>query len=137
MSKRKQDQAVAERAQQILAEKAERRRGRKAAESPAPEQATPESAAAAQPAANTAKRARRERPRKERKPRVHADLLTVAFRGPLATHFREMAERHRMSLAALLKDAMLSWETNVAGGYQPGTALGEWKAQHGKEASEA
>jgi hypothetical protein len=129
MSRRKQAQneAVAERAQQILAEKAQRRRRPKAA---APE--TPMQPAAQQP--TRPKRGRPPRERKERKPRVHHDLLTIAFRGPLASHFRELAERHRLSLSALLQDAMLSWESNVAAGYQPGTALAEWKAQHPKEA---
>jgi hypothetical protein len=129
MSRRKQAQneAVAERAQQILAEKAQRRRGRKAAEAEAP----------TQPAAAQATRPKRERPpreHKERKPRVHRDLLTVAFRGPLAGKFRELAERHQLSLSKLLQDALLAWEANVAAGYQPGTALAEWKAQHPKEA---
>jgi hypothetical protein len=129
MSRRtkQENQAVADRAQQILAEKARRRRGRRAA---APE--TPTQSAAEQP--TRPKRAKKERPPKERKPRVHEDLLTIAFRGPLAGHFRELAERHQMSLARLLQDAMLSWETNVAAGYQPGAALAEWKAQQGEEA---
>jgi len=33
-------------------------------------------------------------------PRVHADLLTVAYRGPLANKFRELAEQHEMSVAS-------------------------------------
>jgi hypothetical protein len=128
MSRRtkQENEAIAERAQQILAEKAQHRRGRKAA---APETPT-------QPAAEQPTRPKRERPpreRKARKPRVHQDLLTVAFRGPLAGHFRELAERHQLSLSALLQDAMLSWEANVADGYQPGTALAEWKAQQGHQ----
>ena len=73
----------------------------------------------------------------EPKPRVHADLLTVAFRGPLAGKFRELAERHGLSLSTLLQDALLSWESNVAGGYQPGTALAEWKARQGQGGGEA
>jgi hypothetical protein len=125
MSRRakQENEAIAERAQQILAEKAQRRRRPKAAAG----------ADAGQAAADKPKRAKQERPPKERKPRVHQDLLTVAFRGPLAGHFRELAERHQMSLSALLQDAMLSWETNVAAGYQPGTALTEWKAQQGHQ----
>ncbi len=79
------------------------------------------------------KRTKKEKPRKERKPRVHEDLLTVAFRGPLAGHFRELAEQYHLSLSALLQDAVLSWERSVANGYQPGTALGEWKAKQPKE----
>jgi hypothetical protein len=60
-------------------------------------------------------------------------LLTVAYRGPLAGRFREMAERHQLSLARLLQDAMLRYEADVAAGYQPGTALTEWKAQQTQE----
>ena len=69
--------------------------------------------------------------------RVHADLLTVAFRGPLAGRFREMAERHQLSLARLMQDALLRYEADVAGGYQPGTALTESKAQQTQESDGA
>jgi hypothetical protein len=65
--------------------------------------------------------------------RLHADLLTVAFRGPLAGRFREMAERHQLSLAKLVQDALLAYEGRVANGYQPGTALTEWKARQTQE----
>jgi hypothetical protein len=61
----------------------------------------------------------------------------TSLRGPLAGKFRELAERHQLSLATLLQDAMLSWETNVAVGYQPGTALGEWKARQTPETAPA
>ena len=122
MPRRKQDQAVAERARQILAEKAQRRKRRRGdAETQAPEQAKP----------NRISRPKAER--KERKPRVHPDLLTVAFRGPLAGKFREMAERYQMSLTRLLQDAMLAYEGNVAAGYQPHTALAQWTAQQTQE----
>ncbi len=127
MPRRTQKEAVAERTQQILAEKANRRGRRKAAEAGAEtgEQAKP-------------KRAAREKaPRKERKPRAHQDLLTVAYRGPLAGKFREMADRYQMSLAALLQDALLAYEGHVAAGYQPGTALAEWKAQQTGDAGSA
>ncbi len=128
MPRRKQDEAVEQRAKQILAEKAQRKSRPKATKAEGAEQ----------PAAEQSKRPKRERPpRKERKPRVHADLLTIAFRGPLAGKFRELAERHQLSLARLLQDALLSWEANVAAGYQPGTALNEWKAQQGHGAGAA
>jgi len=39
-----------------------------------------------------------------------------------------------MSLAELLQDALLAYEANVTAGYQPGTALGEWKAKQRQEA---
>ena len=132
MPRRKRDEAVAERAQSAsggLAEQGQRRRegaekaaqtrrkGRGGAEAEAQDQAQP-------------KRATRVKgERKERKPRVHADLLTVAFRGPLANHFREMAEQHEMSLARLLQDAMLVCERSIAAGYRPGATLEEWMAQ--------
>ncbi len=131
MPRRTQKEAVAERTQHPsadgLAEKASRRGRRKAADAGA------ETAEQAKP-----KRAAREKaPRKERKPRVHANLLTVAFRGPLAGKFREMADRYQMSLAALLQDALLAYESHVATGYQPGAALTEWKAQQTVDAGSA
>ncbi len=61
--------------------------------------------------------------------RVHPDLLTVALRGPLAGQIRRLAECHGLSLATLVKDAVLTYEAAIAGGYRPGTALAEWKAQ--------
>ncbi len=137
MPRRKQDAAVEKRAQEILAEQGQRRRkgARKAAATR--RQGRPEAQAEAQDQSGAKRATRAKRERKERKPRVHADLLTVAFRGPLAGHFRELAEQHQMSLSALLQDAMLSWEQQVAAGYQPGTAMGEWKAQQGPEATQA
>jgi len=137
MPRRKPDEAVAERASQLLAEKGQRRRegaekaaqtrrrGRGSAEAEAQEQAQPKRATRAKGA------------RKERKPRVHQDLITVAYRGPLAGKFREMAERHQMSLARLLQDAMLTYERSIAAGYQPGATLEEWKAQHGGDEATA
>jgi hypothetical protein len=121
MPRRKQDQAVAKRAHQILAEKAQRRKRRDGEEAvtKAPEQPKPKRTSRAKPE------------RKERKPRVHADLLTVAFRGPLAGKFRELAAGYQMSLTRLLQDALLAYERNVAAGYQPGSALAEWQAQQG------
>ncbi len=130
MPRRKQDEAVEQRAKQILAEKAQRKSRPKAANAEGAEQ----------PTAEQPKRPKRGKaPRKERKPRVHEDLLTVAFRGPLAGKFRELAERHQLSLSRLLQDALLAYETNVTAGYQPGTALAEWKGQQapGPEAAQA
>jgi len=128
MPRGKQDQAVAKRAHQILAEKAQRRKrraGGKEALSRTPGQPKPKQTG------------RPKAEHKERKPRVHADLLTVAFRGPLADKFREMAAGYQMSLAGLLQDAMLAYQGHVAGGYQPGAALAEWKAQQRGDAGSA
>jgi hypothetical protein len=143
MPRRKQDEAVEKRAQQLLEEKAERRRlsaqvaagtrRQRRAEQQAQEQAEPKRAT----------RAKRERKdlsagrQAERKPRVHQDLLTVAFRGPLANHFRELAQQHEMSLARLLQDAMLVCEKSIAAGYQPGATLEEWMAQQGGDTGNA
>ncbi len=133
MPRRRRDEAVEQRASQILADQAQRRRRgaqqgaqtrreRRAAQ--AQDQTQPERPTRRNVARNT-------------RPRVHEDLLTVAFRGPLAARFRELAERHQMSLSRLLQDALLSWETNVAAGYEPGTALAQWKAQQGQEGAQA
>jgi hypothetical protein len=128
MPRRTQKDAVAERTHQILAEKAQRRKRRTGGEkavTKAPEQPKPKRAS------------RPKAERKERKPRVHADLLTVAFRGPLAGKFRGMAERYQMTLTRLLQDALLAYESNVAAGYEPGTALAQWTAQQRGDAASA
>jgi len=110
MPRRKQDEALAEPGHETAAKESPRRRGRRAR--------------------GTAKPRGQARPSRER---AHADLLTVAFRGPLAGKFREMAERHQVSLAKLVQDAMLRYEADVTAGYQPGTALAEWKGQQAQE----
>ena len=56
--------------------------------------------------------------------RVHADLLTVSLRGPLASQFRSLAEG-----CGLTQDARLRYQQEVADGYAPGSALAEWKAE--------
>ena len=110
MPRRKQDEAVAEQTQETPAEGMPRRRGRRTGGKPEPQ-------VQAQP----------------KRERAHGDLLTVAFRGPLAGKFREMAERHQLSLAKLLQDALLAYEGHVATGYQPGSSLAAWKAQQTQE----
>ena len=135
MPRRKRDEAVEKRAQQLLDEKAERRRLSAQVAAGTRRQRRAQQQAEAQDQPKRATRAKRER--KERKPRVHQDLLTVAFRGPLAGKFRELAERHQMSLARLLQDALLTYETSVAAGYQPGTTLEEWMAQQEGDAGNA
>jgi hypothetical protein len=44
-----------------------------------------------------------------------------------------MAEQCHLSLAKLVQDAMLRYEADVTAGYQPGTALAEWKGQQAQE----
>jgi hypothetical protein len=62
-------------------------------------------------------------------PRVHADLLTVAIRGPIAAKMRVMSENTGMSLAKLLKDALLMYEGGICDGYEPGSRLRAWLDQ--------
>jgi hypothetical protein len=135
MPRRRRDEAVEERADQSLAETASGGRRRRGAQQRA-QTRRERGAAQAQDQAPSERGTRRHVARQPR-PRVHEDLLTVAFRGPLAGKFRELAQRHEMSLSKLLQDALLAWETNVASGYQPGTALAEWKARQSPEVEAA
>ena len=50
------------------------------------------------------------------RPRAHADMLTVAIRGPLAARMRELSETTGMSLVRLLQDAILVYEGRKVGG---------------------
>ncbi len=136
MPRRKQDEAVAERAQQILAEKGQRRK--QGAEKAAQTRRQRRGGAEAAPQDQTPKtRATRAKPEpKERKPRVHADLLTVAYRGPAGWEVSRTGRGLPLSLAKLLQDALLAYEANVAAGYVPGTKLEEWKAKHSSKANE-
>jgi len=140
MPRRKRDEAVEKRAQSAsggLAEKGQRRRedAEKAAQTRRRGRGSVETEAQDQAKPKRATRAKVER--KERKPRAHQDLLTVAYRGPLAERFRELAERHQMSLARLLQDAMLVCEKSIAAGYQPGATLEEWRAQQAGDTGNA
>ena len=128
MPRRRRDDAVAERAGQIPDGQAQRRRRGAQQAAQTRRGRRPAAEAEAQPQAEAEGAAQADVARQER-PRVHADLLTVAYRGPLASRFRELAEQHHLSLARLMQDALLRYEADVAGGYQPGTALAEWKAQ--------
>ena len=65
------------------------------------------------------------------------DLITVAYRGPLANKFRGLAESYGLSLAGLLQDALLAYEASVATGYVPGTKLEEWKGPQGRRVPES
>jgi hypothetical protein len=131
MPRRRRDEAVEERAGQSLAESASGGRRRRGAQQGA-QTRRERGAAQAQDQTPPERGTRRNLARNTRQ-RVHEDLLTVAFRGPLAAKFRELAQRHELSLSKLLQDALLHWASSVAAGYQPGTALAEWKAQQGPE----
>jgi len=64
-------------------------------------------------------------------------MLTVAIRGPLAARMRELAESTGMSLAKLLQDSILVYGAQVDAGYDPGTSLADWTAEHGEQAADA
>ena len=83
------------------------------------------------PAAQAPAKVAKPRETKPPRDRVHADLLTVSFRGPLASQFRELATECGLTLAKLTQDALLRYQQEVAGGYAPGSALAEWKAAQG------
>lgn len=51
----------------------------------------------------------------------------MALRGEFATRIRALAESHGMSLANLLKDAMLVYQGDIEAGYEPGTSLRRWQ----------
>jgi hypothetical protein len=128
MPRRNQREAVAERAEAQLEEQHQRR------------------SEAAQHGAQT-RRQRREQQQGEAQPqpgaesgtqgnvarnmrdRVHADLLTIAYRGPLAERTRSLATQCQLSLAKLLQDAILVYEQRLAEGYQAGSALMQWKEE--------
>ena len=83
-------------------------------------------AAEAQPQAGAESRTQGRVARRSR-PRAHPDLLTVAIRGHFAERMRALSESHGMSLAKLLKDALLVYERGIEGGYEPGTSLRGWQ----------
>ena len=129
MPRRKRDDAVAERAHQLLAEQGQRRRegAEKAAQTRRKGRGSAEARDQDQAEPKRATRGKRER--KERKPRVHGDMLTVAIRGPLAAKMRQLSESTGLSLAKLLQDAILVYGGQVEAGSEPGTALARWNAQ--------
>ena len=129
MPRRSRRDAVAERTEQMLAEQAERRReaAQRGAETRRQRRAAQQGEAHPQPAAESptqAPTARRSRPR------AHGSMLTVAIRGRFADRMRELAESHAMSLSRLLKDALLVYAVQVDAGYEPGTSLAGWTAEH-------
>lgn len=60
-------------------------------------------------------------------PQAHPDVLTVAIRGTLAAKMRALARSSGMSLARLLSDALLVYESHMETGYEPGTSLQAWQ----------
>jgi len=130
MPRRSRRDAVAERTGQRLAEPSERRReaAQRSAQTRRQHRAQQQGEAQPQPAAERPTRApTARRPR----PRAHGNMLTVAIRGPIAEKMRAMAERHQMSLARLLQDSVLLFESRVAEGYEPGASLAAWSARQG------
>ena len=61
------------------------------------------------------------------RPRAHPDLLTVAIRGHFAERMRALSESSGMSLAKLLKDALLVYEADIEAGHEPGSSLRQWQ----------
>ena len=61
------------------------------------------------------------------RPRAHPDLLTVAIRGHFAARMRELSESTGMSLAKILKDALLVYQSDTEAGYERGTSLRRWQ----------
>ena len=129
MPRRSRRDAVAERTEQRLAEQAERRReaAQRGAQTRRQRRAQQQSEAQPQPAAN--RRTQAPTTRRSR-PRQHDSMLTVAIRGLLAEKMRQMAESHGMSLSKLLQDALLVYAVQVDAGYEPGTSLAGWTAEH-------
>ena len=83
--------------------------------------------------------ARRSRPRAHPDATLRSDeapslrstsLLTVAIRGHFAARMRALSESRGMGLAKLLKDALLVYEGDIEGGYEPGTSLRQWQERH-------
>jgi len=126
MPRRSQREAVAQRAEARLAEQRERRReaAQRGAQTRRQRREQRAGEAQRQPAPERATRALRAR---HSRPRAHPDLLTVAIRGHFAAKMRALSESTRMSLAKLLKDALLVYACDIKAGYEPGTSLRSWQ----------
>jgi len=134
MPRRNQREAVAERAEARLEGQRQRRReaGQRGAQTRRQQREAQQGEA--QPQAGAESRTQGRVARRSR-PRVHADLVTVAIRGHFAERMRALSETHGMSLAKLLKDALLVYEGQIDAGYEPGTSLRGWqeRASEGEE----
>jgi len=136
MPRRSQRQAVAERAEGHLAEQRERRREAAQRGAQTRRQRREAQAAEAQPQAGAESPTQAHVARRSRQ-RVHADLLTVAIRGHFAERMRALSESHGMSLAKLLKDALLVYEGSIEGGYEPGASLRQWEERTARAEEQA
>jgi len=126
MPRRSRREAVAERAEARLEEQRQRRREAAQRGAQTRRQRREAQAAEAQAQAGAQRRTQGRVARRSR-PRVHADLMTVAIRGHFAERMRALSESHGMSLAKILKDALLVYEGDIEGGYEPGTSLRRWQ----------
>jgi len=126
MPRRSQREAIAERAEAHLAEQAERRREAAQRGAQTRRQRRESQVAEAQPQAGAESPTQGHVGGRSR-PRVHPDLLTVAIRGHFAARMRALSESTGMSLAKILKDALLVYEREVEAGYQRGTSLRHWQ----------
>lgn len=126
MPRRSQREAVAERAEARMEEQRQRRseaaqRGAQTRRQRREQQegeAQPQVGAEIGTQGHVARRSR---------PRVHVDLLTVAIRGRFAEKMRALSESTGMSLAKILKDALLVYEQGIEAGYEPGTSIRGWQ----------
>jgi len=128
MPRRSRRDAVAERAAARLADQQERRREAAQRGAQTRRQRREQHQAEAQPQARAESRPQRHVARRSRQ-RTHPDMVTVAIRGPLAAKMRQLAESTGMSLAKLLKDALLVYEEQAQSGCEPGTHLARWQSE--------
>ena len=143
MRRRSQQAVVAERAEARLAEQQERRRQAAQRGAQTRQQRREGQTAEAQPQAGAESPtqghvARRSRPSTALRasPRAHPDLLTVAIRGHFAARMRALSESSGISLAKLLKDALLVYEGDIEGGYEPGSRLRGWQERQAEGAEQ-
>jgi len=136
MPRRRQRETVAERAEARLEEQRQRRREAAQRGAQTRRQRREAQAAGAQAQAGAERRTQGRVARRSR-PRVHADLLTVAIRGHFAERMRALSESHGMSLAKLLKDTLLVYEGQIDAGYEPGTSLRSWQQEQAEGEDQA
>jgi len=136
MPRRRQREAVAERAEARLEEQRQRRREAAQRGAQTRRQRREAQAAEAQAQAGAEIRTQGHVARRSR-PRAHPDLLTVAIRGHFAERMRALSERTGMSLAKILKDALLVYERGIEASYEAGTSLAGWREGSGSSGENA